>query len=435
MQERATQPAHGGIPQDCKIVTVMTEVPRERGIWAERYVEEFLSLPFVTEFVFRSPQTIDGTQKEVADLLISYPGVGILLSQKTQKDPHARTSEKTLAWALKESQRAASQLCGALRTARGKPIWCDHPRRGRVELADGLPIINQGIVLVESFERVDLNAQADDLPLQYQGTPITYLSLNDFLNIAIELRTVPEVLAYLDARRALPFTDLRIIGDERALFEFYLLHDGSLAGCLGKADAAVTVAARHDELDRALKSKWEHDQYSGLLEDVANQLATRREDYADGLSAEALAGYDAPDQRGNYLKMQAVFANLGLRVRSELGRAFEDTMRRRDASGSAFSHRAMYVDSMPEWVYVFGSSAGIKPADLEELKLTLMVAACARFRKTHCLLIIDRDKASYEVGLTIHSSPPSSPTERALGDKFFGHLRITDSELALIPKR
>jgi len=73
-----------------------------------------------------------------------------------------------------------------------------------------LPDINHGIVLVEVFERVDLNAQADDLPLQYQDTPITYLALNDFLKIAIELRTTPEVLGYLDARRALPYTDLRI---------------------------------------------------------------------------------------------------------------------------------------------------------------------------------------------------------------------------------
>jgi hypothetical protein len=169
------------------------------------------------------------------------------------------------------------------------------------------------------------------------------------------------------------------------------------------------------------------------LEDVADQLATRRQDYADGLSAEALARYDAPDQRTNYLKMQAVLANLGLRVRSELGRAFDDTIRRREASGSAFSHRAMHVDSNPEWVYVLGSSAGIKPVDLEEIKMTLMVAALAYYRKTHCLLIIDREKASYEVGLMIQPSPPSSPTERALGDKFFGHLRVTDSELSLIP--
>ena len=57
----------------------------------------------------------------------------------------------------------------------------------------------------------------------------------------------------------------------------------------------------------------------------------------------------------------------------------------------------------------------------------------AFFRKTHCLLIIDRDKASYEVGLLIQPSPPSSLTERALGDKLFGHLRMTDHQLALVP--
>jgi hypothetical protein len=293
---------------------------------AEHYVRDFLSLPFISEFVFHSLQAIDGTQKEVADFLIAYPGVAVLISQKTQKDPLARSAEKTASWALKEAKKAASQLCGALRTGRCKSIWCEHLRRGKVELPDGLPLIDHGIVLVEVFEHVDLNAQAADPPLIYQGTPITYLSVNDSLNIASELRTVPEVLAYLDARRGLPFTDLRIVGDERAYFEFYLLHNGSLAGCAGKADAAITVAARRDDLRQALKAKWEHDRYSGLLEDVADQLATRRQDYAEGLSAEALACYDAPENRTNYLRMQVVLASLGLRQRSELGRAFELAM-------------------------------------------------------------------------------------------------------------
>jgi len=320
-----------------------------------------------------------------------------------------------------------------LRTERGKPVWCDHPRRGRVELPEGLPKINHGIVLVEVLERVDLNTQADNLPLQYQGTPITYLSLKDFLNLAVELRTAPEVLAYLDARRALPYTDLRIIGDERALFEFCLLHGGSLAGCAGKADAAIAVAARRDELDRALKSKWEHDQYSLLLEDVADQLATRRQDYAAGLSAEALAWYDAPDQRSSYLEMQAVLANLRLRERSKLGHAFHGAIEKRDSSGDRFTYGALHFDSKPEWVFVFGSCAGIEPAKLAERTQILMVAAMAFYRKTHCLLIIDREKASYEVGLRIQPSPPSSPTQRALGDRRFGHLRMTDGELALVP--
>jgi len=95
---------------------------------------------------------------------------------------------------------------------------------------------------------------------------------------------VPEVLAYLDARRALPYSDLRIVGDERALYEFYLLQRGSLAGCAGKADAAIAVAAQRDELRCALKSKRAHDRHGGLVEHVADQLATRRHDYAAGLT-------------------------------------------------------------------------------------------------------------------------------------------------------
>ena len=56
----------------------------QRTQWAERHVEEFLGLPLVREFVLRSPQTIDGTQKEVADHLILHGEGGILISQKCQ---------------------------------------------------------------------------------------------------------------------------------------------------------------------------------------------------------------------------------------------------------------------------------------------------------------------------------------------------------------
>jgi hypothetical protein len=51
---------------------------------AERFFEAFLALPLVSEFVFRSPQIVDTTQKEVADLLVSQTGASILLSLKCQ---------------------------------------------------------------------------------------------------------------------------------------------------------------------------------------------------------------------------------------------------------------------------------------------------------------------------------------------------------------
>src|SRR2546429_1206941 len=67
---------------------------QSRTLWAERQVEEFLSLPLVSEFVFRSPQTVDGSQREVADFLVTCDAPGILISQKCQEDPTVRRSEE-----------------------------------------------------------------------------------------------------------------------------------------------------------------------------------------------------------------------------------------------------------------------------------------------------------------------------------------------------
>jgi hypothetical protein len=49
------------------------------------------------------------TQKEVADFLIHYPGVGILISQKTQHDPFSRDTVKNASWVLK-LRRPAKRL-------------------------------------------------------------------------------------------------------------------------------------------------------------------------------------------------------------------------------------------------------------------------------------------------------------------------------------
>jgi hypothetical protein len=59
-------------------------------------------------------------------------------------------------------------------------------------------------VAVETFRPVDLHAAASDLPLVQDTTPLTYVSLSDFMNVVTQLRTVPELLRYLDARRKLP---------------------------------------------------------------------------------------------------------------------------------------------------------------------------------------------------------------------------------------
>ena len=111
-----------------------------------------------------------------------------------------------------------------------------------MEFPAGLPPITHGLVTVETFRPVDLQSEAADLPLEQADVPLTYISLNDFLNVATQLRTAPELLRYLNARRDLPEAALRKVGDEQPIFEFYLLH-GTLKQCRGHEHAQEAVEA------------------------------------------------------------------------------------------------------------------------------------------------------------------------------------------------
>ena len=323
--------------------------------WAEFHVESFVSPAFVSEFVFRSPQVFDGKlQREVADLLITRGEHALLVSQKCQEDPAAREPDKIAGWAQKQAAGAVAQLKGALRrVGDSNEIWCDHPRRGRASFPNGLPPISYAVATVEVFSRVELRG---DLPLENRGTPICYLSVNDFLNVSHQLRTVPEMIRYLDARRQLPEAERRVIGAERVLFEYYLLFDGSFTGFASTADAAKVLADRAAELAEIFHAKAERDEHAGTLERVADQLSGRHTSYADGLSAEVLEHYEPTAGRSAYLKMQEILAGMHLAERAALGHAFLGAIeKRKNRSGGGFTFAAANVSSQPDWIFVFGS--------------------------------------------------------------------------------
>jgi len=274
--------------------------PIKRTDWAERRVEEFLSLPFLSEFVFRNVRTTERRkQEQVGDFLIAHRQSGILVEQKCQQDPTAKTGPKLNRAALKKAKDGWSQVRRALTRNREFPVWCDHPRRGRVEFSDGLPPIQHAVVAIEVFEPVDLGPGADGLPLDHNGVTITYISLNDFLNLAVLLRSIPELTDYLTARHSLPPADLRQIGDERALLSIYLLNDGSFAGCGGLHDARLAVAAQRDRVEGAFRRKFEADQYAHVMEHVADELATRNQGCTEGVPQSLLAAFDPSSQRQN----------------------------------------------------------------------------------------------------------------------------------------
>ena len=395
-------------------------------------MDEILSLPFFSEFVFRNVQTVERRKREqVADFLIAHRGTGILIEQKCQEDPTSRTAPKVDLWARKKAKEGWAQMRRAF-TRRGDfLIWCDHRRRGRVEFRDGLPPIQHGIVAVEVFQPVDLDS-AESLPLDHNGIPITYISLNDFLNLADLLRSVPELIDYLSARRVLPPVELRRIGDERDLLSFYLLNDGSFAGCDGISDARHLVATQGDRLRDALERKFEADQYAHLMEHVADALARRHPNNGEGVPESFLAEYDPAAQRRIYLEMQAALADLHLRERSELGRVFHGTSEHIAQKDRGFVFRAARFDSMPEWVYVVAAAKNFDRTELLLRITSLMGAAMAFYEKPKCLVLVDRDGDGYEVALSRPGARPA-PEHVEAGKRLFGGLRTTSMPLNFLP--
>lgn len=395
--------------------------------WAELQIEELLSVPLVSEFVFRSPKHNDPDEKEVIDHLIVHRGQSIILSQKAQDDPAKRSDTRNAQWVLKNIQNALKPIRGVIRNPGDRPKWCEHPRRGRVEF-DALPPIVHGIALAETWRPVDLHPAAPDLPLEYLGVPITYLSINDFLTLVVQLRTVPELLEYLQARRTLPPAALHTIGDEKPLFELYLMNGGNLNGCTGHADARRAIETHADLAAEALARSAEYRYYSGLMEHVADCLTVRDPYYAQGLSDDARALFDPDGSRKNYIILQDVLADLRLRERAELGGALHTVSDRVAGQPQGLAFQAAHFDGR-EWVFLFIACKNWEKSALFSIMHGLTGGALAHYRKSNCLIIVDRDGQHYDVAL---SRPDYKPTaeDATIGEKYFGPLHMSTVDIS-----
>ena len=168
------------------------------------------------------------------------------------------------------------------------------------------------------------------------------------------------------------------------------------------------------------------------MEYVADELAARRPNYAEGIPESLLAAYDPVAERQNYLEMQAALADLRLRERSELGRAFHGTIEHLAKKNRGFIFRTARFDTMPDWVYVVGAAKSIHQADLLSRTMVLMGGAMSYYEKTKCLAVVARDNAGYEVALSRPGVRPTSGHVEA-GKRLFGDLRITSTPLHFLP--
>jgi hypothetical protein len=395
----------------------------QRTVWAEKFFNTFSSRPLTAECVFHSPQYFDKRkQKEVCDFLLVLRGNAILVSMKSQENPLSKTGDKLHRWTVKNTTKALNQAKGALNTIAREPFWCQHSRRGRVDFIQNSIRVAHVVVLTEVVN--DAVELPKELPLLLGDVPVSYLSVNDFLNLINELRAFPDITDYLNARRTLPHEALRMVGHEVPLYKYYILNAG-FVGCGGYADARLYGAARDAEWRAVLSAGQSRHKFATIVEFVSDALATRLKNFSDGLDARTIAGFDPTDERKNYLIMQEELCDLRLAERTALGQEFANVIEKaKNSVGTAdMTYMAFSTDSKPDFVYVLVSAKGIDRGTLLGRLTILLRAAMAAYEKDRGLIIADRDGDGFEIQLM--SGGASGVTENALVEMYFGKLRVS----------
>lgn len=403
----------------------------QRSEWAEQFAAAFAGIPLVREFVLPNPKYANkGVAQEVCDFILTLRRRCIVCQMKAQEDPDIRTGDKLEKWIRKKAIAGASQLSGALSTMRREPIWCEHPRRGRIDLAVGDLMPVHGMVLLECH---GVRVELEDIPLDLAGIPVTYMDASDFLNVLDQLRSFSDVDDYVTARTALGADVRHAIGGEQVVLEHFILQNGSFSNWTSYSEAARTGDAERAARDMAFIAKVRADRKDTMqVEHVSDLLATRSDDYADGLTPETVARFDDPARRQRYLLMQEDLADLPLPCRRKLGEGLRKIQEKiATGTGARMTWAAAHFDVKPAFVYVLiGSRCLPKQTDYDRA-LSLLAGGAAYFRKRTGMAILDRGTGGFEI-ITL---PDHEPTEemRLAGARQFGDLKMTDGLSTLMP--
>lgn len=409
----------------------MTNV-RQRSLFAEKFAAELSSKPLVWECVFPNPKFLDKSEKEVCDFMLILKSKTILVQMKAQEDPESRSREKLESWVVKKTKEALKQLQGAINTVSSRDFWCIHPRRGKVEFkANSLNIVH-GIVLVEStFDPKTQIQLPRDLSTSFRGIPVSYFSLNDFLNIIKELRAFPEITAYLRWRHHLSEDTRRTCGGERTFFEYYMLTEGAQDQIKSYEVMQAEVAENPNLVKICLNNLHSYTTATSLIEDVTNQLSERSGTYLKNLPSEIAALYEPANSRKGYLRMQEEICDLFLPERKYLGAQFQKLIGAVQYSHQEqdFRYNAAFFDSKPDFLYIFASSKGMERTTVLMRGFSLLKGGLSFYNKLNGLAIIDRNGESYESILIRDFS--ATVEDQELGETLFANVRVDTVQATL----
>ncbi|HEV3112967.1 MAG TPA: hypothetical protein VGY99_20970 [Candidatus Binataceae bacterium] len=348
----------------------------QRSKLAEINAARFASAPLVAECVFLNPAFLDGNiEREVCDLLLVLRDQALVVQMKSQDKPHS--GEKLTRWIEKETRKAASQIKGTIRTLRDRPIWCNHVRRGQVEFHAGYLKPLQALVIVETQVSA---AIPNDLPNVCTGIPISYLSLNDFLNLVNELRAFPEIALYLAQRAAFAESAQIPLGAERIVYAGYLANEGGFGEYPSYDEMAQSLVGL--SVNELLHEKHAADRPAHVVENFVDSLAARIAHWDEGLTPDLTCRFDPTEGRSNYLRIQEEFCDLQLCDRRALGRQLSELRSMLDgAQLNEMAYASARSDNKPDMLYIVAASRGIARVELLRRADHLLAAGLAFYKK------------------------------------------------------
>jgi len=322
---------------------------------------------------------------------------------------------------------AARQLDGGVKTIRERPFWCDHAKRGRVDFNPGALRVRHAIACVETAQGIELPL---DLPEDVRGTPVTYLSSSDMLNIVKELHAFPDIMDYLDARLKLPRDMRRNIGVEEPLCSYYLLNDQSFDGCRSFDDVIGTLDAAGGELKRRIGEKHKADVFASVIESISYSMSVPPPDAAVWNTAGDSEHAEA-SQRIEYTKAQEYLCELRLGERRSIGEKFAELHSKVHESPTGLVYSSMHSDSR-DFLYVLAVARGVDREELVRRAEVLLISGLAHRGKSAGMIIVERDGVAY---LTILSEGRiDSPEATAAGEELFGRLKTTRTPIRVLPE-
>lgn len=391
---------------------------------AERFLERLASVLLTWENVFRSPQYTVNSDKEVVDLLLVLRGRGILVSMKCQQDPKTRTGDTLVRWVQKSAKAALKQVGDGIRTSKTREFWCSHQRREQVSFKPNQIEPVRAVVIVETLEAVALS---QDIPLEIDSVPVSYLSVNDFLNILTELRTINDLILYLEARSSICPWLQRTVGIEKYIFEFYVLYEGSPREVDSLQDILEEIGEHKTEVESLIGKRKATNLQAESIEQLSDRLSTRLESYEDGLDEELARLFDPASKRSNYLMLQDELCDLVLDERRKLGASLSGAVEKvkEDDSNESMVYQADHLDSKPDFLYIFSSSKGFSRNEVIKRCCELLQGGLAYYGKTRGLAVnYTQGLENYEA-VMIHSFK-ETPESMRLGKECFSNLKMSD---------